>query len=283
LHQAAFLQYRLPAVACAPPLLLRLAVRGAPRAVMLEAQLAAAHNLPGALQGLVLDLDAPAALGELAKARPCATRYQALLLRSCRRGFGGRGLGLLEARPAAMAAPAGCRQRAVLHQAARSSPDVGVSRASVCLRPARVWRCRVVTQGWVGRARAQASPRASWAPEQRRLRWRLPELAPGGCAIARAVFRHDGSIAAPAMAAAARGAAAAASFRGPPGGGTLSGVALESCEVTAADAGGGGAQLCAGAGSFQGRVTAQPAQGWPQALLVPIPSHCRAALALQRV
>jgi len=102
LHQAAFLQYRLPAVACAPPLLLRLAVRGAPRAVMLEAQLAAAHNLPGALQGLVLDLDAPAALGELAKARPCATRYQALLLRSCRRGFGGRGLGLLEARPAAM-------------------------------------------------------------------------------------------------------------------------------------------------------------------------------------
>jgi hypothetical protein len=109
------------------------------------------------------------------------------------------------------------------------------------------------------RACAQASPRANWAPEQRRLRWRLPELAPGGCAVARAVFRHDGSIAAPAMAAAARGAAAAASFQGPPGGGTLSGVALESGEVAAEGA--GGARLCAGAGAFQGRVTAQPAQG----------------------
>jgi len=109
LHQAAFLQYRLPAVACAPPLLLRLAVRGAPRAVLLEAQLAAAHGLPGALQGLVLDLDAPAALGELAKARARAGRRQVLLLRSCRRG---RGLGLLEAQPASVSRRLRCLQGA---------------------------------------------------------------------------------------------------------------------------------------------------------------------------
>ena len=65
--QAAFLQYRLPAVACPPPLLLRLTARGAARAVLLEARLAAAPGLPGPLEALVLDLDAPAALGDLAK------------------------------------------------------------------------------------------------------------------------------------------------------------------------------------------------------------------------
>ena len=65
--QAAFLQYRLPAVACAPPLLLRLSARRAMRAVLLEANLAAAPGLPGPLEGLVLDLEAPAALGDPSK------------------------------------------------------------------------------------------------------------------------------------------------------------------------------------------------------------------------
>lgn len=62
-------------------------------------------------------------------------------------GVWGPGPGVAGGAAGRHAAPAGCRQRAVLHQAARSSPDVGVSRASVCLRPARVWRCRVVTRG----------------------------------------------------------------------------------------------------------------------------------------
>lgn len=100
------------------------------------------------------------------------------------------------------------------------------------------------------------TPRASWAPEQRRLRWQLPPLEPGGTAAARAVFTHGGTIPAPAAAAAARGAAAALSFAGPPGEGTLSGVALESGAV-----GGTGGALAPGAGTFRGRLTARPAQG----------------------
>ncbi|KAK9845801.1 hypothetical protein WJX81_002731 [Elliptochloris bilobata] len=169
--QAAFLQYRLPAVACTPPLLLRLSARRAARAVLLEARLAAAPGLPGALEGLVLDLEAPAALGD----------------------------------------------------------------------PSKI------------------TPRASWAPAQRRLRWHLLDLPPGGTAVARAVFTHGGTIPAPAAATAARGAGASLSFSGPPGGGTLSGVALESGDV--GDEAGGGGTLAASVGMFGGRVAAQPAQG----------------------
>lgn len=104
------------------------------------------------------------------------------------------------------------------------------------------------------------TPRASWAPVQRRLRWQLPPLSPGGGAVVRAIFSHDGTISAPAMAAAGRGATATLSFRGPPGKGTLSGVALES-----GDASGGkssaGSGLVPGEQSFRGWITAQPEEG----------------------
>jgi hypothetical protein len=63
----AFLSYRLPALACAPPVLLRLNRQQAPRSTLLTAQVMASPNLPGSLCGIKLALDVPSSQGPPSK------------------------------------------------------------------------------------------------------------------------------------------------------------------------------------------------------------------------
>ena len=68
--QVAFLKYKLPAIACQPPLLLCLSLMapaappGQPRQLLLSVQFAVSPILKGSFRKAVLDLDLPAALGQ---------------------------------------------------------------------------------------------------------------------------------------------------------------------------------------------------------------------------
>lgn len=57
----AFLKYRLPALACAPPLLLRLNRQQGPRGTLLLVEIVASPNLPGQLSAVKLALNVPSA------------------------------------------------------------------------------------------------------------------------------------------------------------------------------------------------------------------------------
>lgn len=61
--QVPFLTYRLPAVACAPPLLLRLKRQQGRRGTLLSVHVTASPNLPGSLCGIKLALDVPSFQG----------------------------------------------------------------------------------------------------------------------------------------------------------------------------------------------------------------------------
>ena len=68
--QVAFVKYRLPAIACQPPLLLCLSLMapaapaGQPRQLLLSVQFAVSPVLKAPFRHAVLDLDIPAALGQ---------------------------------------------------------------------------------------------------------------------------------------------------------------------------------------------------------------------------
>lgn len=68
--QVAFLTYRLPALACAPPLLLRLIRQHSPKGTLLLVEIVASPNLPGQLSGVKLALNVPSAVSSPAKVRP---------------------------------------------------------------------------------------------------------------------------------------------------------------------------------------------------------------------
>ncbi|KAK9908229.1 hypothetical protein WJX75_004580 [Coccomyxa subellipsoidea] len=68
--QVAFLKYRLPALACAPPLLLRLNRQQGPRGTLLLVEIVASPNLPGQLSAVKLALNVPSAHVAPFKAKP---------------------------------------------------------------------------------------------------------------------------------------------------------------------------------------------------------------------
>lgn len=70
--QVAFLKYRLPALACAPPLLLRLSGQRGPRGSLLSVEIVASPNLPGHLTGVKLALNVPSAQANPSKVPPKA-------------------------------------------------------------------------------------------------------------------------------------------------------------------------------------------------------------------
>lgn len=68
--QVAFLTYRLPALACAPPLLLRLMRQHSPKGTLLHVEIVASPNLPGQLSGVKLALNVPSAVSAPSKVTP---------------------------------------------------------------------------------------------------------------------------------------------------------------------------------------------------------------------
>ncbi|BDA44585.1 hypothetical protein COCOBI_06-0610 [Coccomyxa sp. Obi] len=68
--QVAFLTYRLPALACAPPLLLRLIRQQSPKGTLLLVEIVASPNMPGQLSGVKLALNVPSAVSTPSKAKP---------------------------------------------------------------------------------------------------------------------------------------------------------------------------------------------------------------------
>ncbi|EIE21363.1 hypothetical protein COCSUDRAFT_56582 [Coccomyxa subellipsoidea C-169] len=68
--QVPFLTYRLPALACAPPLLLRLTAQHGAKGTLLCVEIVASPNLPGQLSAVKLALNVPSVLGAPSKAKP---------------------------------------------------------------------------------------------------------------------------------------------------------------------------------------------------------------------